>query len=383
MNKIFIYVILSFLLSLGSMPLIIHFCNKHNIFDYQDERKIHTGKISRLGGVGIALSFLVSAAVYLVFNKEISLIKSLPILVAGFIIFLFALLDDLLTLPATAKLIVQLIAAGIVTFSGFRFTQIFNWQLPLIISYILTFGWILGVINAYNLIDGLDGLCGTLSITAVITLGVLFQLAGNPEAGLCFILAGSILGFLCFNWPPAKLFMGDDGSQFLGFLISVIPLYTSSGDSFEFNKFLIMIIVTSFPVFDTIAAIWRRLRDKKPIMSPDKSHLHHKLLNLGYSKTQALYLIAFIQTLLCLVIVLSSFLGNLRGSTVLFEALVFMVIFFSVIHYTNRAVTRKNSILFDSQNVVNTVPKPEELKSKETKSEEPKADEKKEEKKEE
>ena len=135
--------------------------------------------------------------------------------------------------------------------------------------------------------------------------------------------------------------MGDDGSQFLGFMIAVIPLYTSSGNSFEFNKFLIMIIVTSFPVFDTIAAIWRRLRDHKPIMSPDRSHLHHKLLNLGYSKTQALYLIAFIQTLLCLVVVLSSFLGNLRGSTVLFEALVFMVIFFSVIHYTNRAVYRK------------------------------------------
>lgn len=380
MNKIFIFVILSFLLSLGSMPIIIHFCNKHNLFDYQDERKIHTGKISRLGGVGIALSFLISAAVYLVFNKQISLVGSLPILVAGFIIFLFALLDDLLTLPPKAKLLVQLIAAGIVTFSGFRFTQIFNWHLPLVISYILTFGWIIGVINAYNLIDGLDGLCGTLSITAVITLGVLFQLANNPEAGLCFILAGSILGFLCFNWPPAKLFMGDDGSQFLGFLIAVIPLYTSSGNSFEFNKFLIMIIVTSFPVFDTIAAIWRRLRDKKPIMSPDKSHLHHKLLNLGYSKTQALYLIAFIQILLCLVVILSSFLGNLRGSTVLFEALVFMVIFFSVIHYTNRAVNRKNKALFDPQNIVDTVPKPEELKE-ETKSEEPKADEKKEEEK--
>ncbi len=174
MNKIFIFVILSFLLSLGSMPVIIHFCNRHNLFDYQDSRKIHSGNISRLGGVGIALSFLISAAIYLVFNKQINLMDSLPILVAGFIIFLFALLDDLLTLPPTAKLIVQLIAAGIVTFSGFRFTQIFNWHLPLIISYVLTFGWILGVINAYNLIDGLDGLCGTLSITAVTTLGVLF-----------------------------------------------------------------------------------------------------------------------------------------------------------------------------------------------------------------
>ncbi|MBO4859696.1 MAG: undecaprenyl/decaprenyl-phosphate alpha-N-acetylglucosaminyl 1-phosphate transferase [Treponema sp.] len=360
MNKIFIFVILSFLLSLGSMPVIIHFCNRHNIFDYQDSRKIHSGNISRLGGVGIALSFLISAAIYLVFNKQINLMDSLPILVAGFIIFLFALLDDLLTLPATAKLIVQLIAAGIVTFSGFRFTQIFNWHLPLIVSYVLTFGWIIGVINAYNLIDGLDGLCGTLSITAVTTLGVLFQLSQNHEAGLCFILAGSILGFLCFNWPPAKLFMGDDGSQFLGFLIATIPLYTSSGPSFEFNKFLIMIIITSFPVFDTIAAIWRRIRDHKPIMSPDRSHLHHKLLNLGYTGRQALYLIAFIQTLLCLVVILSSFIGNLRGSTVLFEALIFMVIFFSVIHYTNRAVNRKNKAAAEAVNQAPANPAAEE-----------------------
>ena len=340
MNKIFIFVILSFLLSLGSMPIIIHFCNKHNIFDYQDERKIHTGKISRLGGVGIALSFLISAAVYLVFNREISLVGSLPILVAGFIIFLFALLDDLLTLPPTAKLIVQLIAAGIVTLSGFRFTQIFNWHLPLIISYILTFGWIIGVINAYNLIDGLDGLCGTLSITTVLTLGVLFLLAKNPEAGLCFILAGSILGFLCFNWPPAKLFMGDDGSQFLGFMIATIPLYTSS-DIFEYNKFLIMLILTAFPVFDTIAAIWRRLRDKRPIMSPDKSHLHHKLLNIGYTKRQVLHLVAFIQLLLCGMVIISFFIGKLKGTAMLLEGFIFMIIFFSVIHYTNRAINRK------------------------------------------
>ena len=114
-------------------------------------------------------------------------------------------------------------------------------------------------------------------------------------------------------------------------------------------------------------------------MSPDKSHLHHKLLNLGYSKTQALYLIAFIQTLLCLVVVLSSFLGNLRGSTVLFEALVFMVIFFSVIHYTNRAVNRKNNALFGpiKPEIEAEEEKPEEAKTEESKADETKEEEKK------
>ena len=335
-----LFIVLSIVLSLISMPIIIHFCNKHNIYDYQDSRKIHSGNISRLGGVGIVFSFITSAALYLVFTTQLSVLKSLPILIAAFIIFGFGFLDDILTLPAWLKLAVQLAAAGLVTFNGYRFTQIFGWMLPTWVSYILTFGWIVGVINAYNLIDGLDGLCGSLSFSAVITLGVLYSLSSNMEAGLCFILAGAIIGFLCFNWPPAKLFMGDDGSQFLGFMVATIPLYSSS-DIFEYNKFLILLILTAFPVFDTIAAIWRRLRDKRPIMSPDRSHLHHKLLNIGYTKRQALRLIVFIQVLLCTMVILSFFIGKLKGTAMLLEGFIFMVIFFSVIHYTNRAINRK------------------------------------------
>ena len=335
-----LFIVLSIVLSILSMPIIIHFCNKHNIYDYQDARKIHSGNISRLGGVGIVFSFITSAALYLVFTTQLSVTKSLPILIAGFIIFAFGILDDVLTLPAWLKLIVQLTAAGLVTFNGYRFTQIFGWILPTPVSFILTFGWIVGVINAYNLIDGLDGLCGSLSFSAVVTLGVLYSLSSNMEAGLCFILGGAIFGFLCFNWPPAKLFMGDDGSQFLGFMVATIPLYSSS-DIFEYNKFLILLILTAFPVFDTIAAIWRRLRDKRPIMSPDRSHLHHKLLNIGYTKRQALRLIVFIQVLLCTMVILSFFIGKLKGTAMLLEGFIFMVIFFSVIHYTNRAINRK------------------------------------------
>ena len=154
------------------------------------------------------------------------------------------------------------------------------------------------------------------------------------------MLAASIFGFLCFNWPPAKIFMGDAGSQFLGFMISVFPLFDSS-DIFEHNKFLIMIVVTSFPVFDTIAAIWRRIRDKRPIMSPDRAHLHHKLLNMGYSKKTALYLMCFLQLLLCGSVIISYFLGAIRGMALLLESLVFVVLFFSFIHYTNRAIILK------------------------------------------
>ena len=334
-----IFIALAGLLSIVSMPVIIKLCKKFSLYDYQNARKIHSGNIPRLGGVGIFSSFVISAIVYLVKVNPSNLNRILPILIAGTIVFTFALLDDLLTLPALAKLIVQLIAVSVVVFNGFTFKQIFSWVLPAPVSLILTFCWILGVINAYNLIDGLDGLCGSFSISTILTLGVLYTLTGNPEAILCFILA-SIFGFLCFNWPPAKLFMGDAGSQFLGFMISVFPLFDSS-NVFEFNKLLIMLVITAFPVFDTIAAIWRRIRDKKPIMSADRSHLHHKLLNMGYSKKGALYLLCFLQILLCISVVISYFLGARRGMALLIESTAFVTLFFSFVHYTNRAVILK------------------------------------------
>ena len=336
-----IFIALSGVLSFASMPLIIFLCRKYCLYDYQSARKIHSGNIPRLGGIGIFLAFIIaSMAFFLTNNKIDDFGRFLPLIIAGTIVFIFAVVDDIFNLPALIKLIVQLIAVSVVVFNGFRFKQIFGWVLPLPVSFILSFGWILGVINAYNLIDGLDGLCGSFSISAILTLGTLYSLSGNSESTLCFILAAAVLGFLCFNWPPAKLFMGDAGSQFLGFTIAVFPLFESN-DVFEYNKFLIMIVITAFPVFDTIAAIWRRIRDKKSIMSPDRSHLHHKLLNMGYTPKKALFLLCFLQILLCLSVVISYFLGAKRGMALLIESTAFVTLFFSFVHYTNRAIIAK------------------------------------------
>lgn len=335
-----LFIGLSLVLSVISMPVIIGICKKFGLYDYHDERKIHSGDIPRLGGVGIVFSFVVSILIFLITRDSLNTIDNLLVLIAAGIIFVFAIVDDILNLPALVKLIVQLVAVSIVTFNGYHFTQIFGWHLPNAFAIILTFGWILGVTNAYNLIDGLDGLCGSLSITALTTMGILYQLSGNSESAICFILAAAIFGFLCFNWPPAKIFMGDNGSQFLGFMIATLPLY-STGDIFEYNKFLIMLVLTSFAVFDTIAAIWRRTRDKKPIMAGDKSHLHHKLLNMGYSKKSALYLIVFLQVLLCISVIVSYYLGTNKGMALLLESFAFMVLFFSIIHYTNLKVTKQ------------------------------------------
>ena len=321
------------------MPVIIKFCQKKELYDFHDERKIHSGNIPRLGGIGIVAGFIICALVFLLLNKDVSTLNTAPVLISGFIIFAFALLDDIFTFPAIVKLIVQLVATSIVSFSGYRFTQIFGWHLPYAFSIILTFGWVLGLINAYNLIDGLDGLCGSLSITSIITLGILYCLSGTQEYVICFILAAAILGFLCFNWPPAKIFMGDCGAQFLGFMIAIMPLF-SSGEVFEFNKFFIMVVLTSFPVFDTIAAIWRRLRDHRPIMSPDKAHLHHKLLNIGYTGRGALFFVFTLQVIICASTILSFYLGKLQGTAVLGLSIIFIIWIFATLHYSNRGVNR-------------------------------------------
>ena len=137
--------------------------------------------------------------------------------------------------------------------------------------------------------------------------------------------------------------MGDNGSQTLGFIIAVIPLYTSN-DVFEYNKFLIVITLTSLPLFDMIAAIWRRLRDKKPIMSPDRSHLHHKLLNLGYSSKSSLLMMVSLQILICVSIVISYYLGNKKGTALLLELLCFIILFFSIVHFANRNKIKSQDI---------------------------------------
>lgn len=339
----FVISLVAFLISLLSMPIIIKFSTKFNIFDYQDARKIHSGNISRLGGVGIAISFFVCTAVYFLITDASLFIEYLPIISAGLIIFVFGFIDDIVTLRAIVKLLIQIVATCLVIFSGNRFTQIGPWQIPSALSYIFTFCWVIGVVNAFNLIDGLDGLCGSLAFTTTLTLGIIYTLSGNNISVICFILAASILGFLCFNWPPAKLFMGDCGSQFLGFMLATLPLIPADS-VIEFNKFLIIASVAAFPIFDTIAAIWRRIRDKRPIMSPDKSHLHHKLLNMGYTKKSSLYLVVFIQLLLCSLVIISYLLGTYKGMMVLLLTLFFVTLFFTFIHYTNQAILKRKSM---------------------------------------
>lgn len=347
-------VAISFVLSTGLIPLVIFLCNKLGWYDKFDERKIHKGNIPRLGGVGIMIAFVVSTIIYYFMTPENHVEHVLPILIAGSIIFVFALLDDIFDFPAKVKLLFQVIATVIVLFNGFRFKYIFEWQLPVWFSYIISFFWIIGIINALNLIDGLDGLCGGLSLLIIGSLGVIFFCAeaidAKASAAVCFIMAAAILGFLVWNKPPAKIFMGDGGSQVMGFMIAVLPLFDSTSN-FNYNKLLVMIVLVAIPMLDTIAAMWRRTREHRSFMSPDSRHIHHKLIALGFTKVQTLIFLLSIQTCLCLAAGLGMYLREDKGAILLIVVFVFMVTFYSSIHFIYYTVTKNQPVdIKDLQN---------------------------------
>ncbi|WP_051169976.1 MraY family glycosyltransferase [Treponema socranskii] len=332
--------VLSFVLSACSFPFIIALCKRYRLYDPISARKIHSGNIPRLGGIGIVSAYYISLCVYSLILKRLSLLILLPIFISGIIIFAFGILDDLRAMPPVYKLIAQIIAACIVIYGGFEYRQIFGIILPRWISIPFTILWIIGIVNAYNLIDGLDGLCGGLVVLTTLTLFILFHKIANPIAGLFLLIAAAVFGFLLFNEPPAKIFMGDGGSQFLGFIVATAPLCFAS-EPFEFNKLLIMFVLISIPMLDTIAAIWRRVRDHRPIMTPDRAHLHHKLLNIGFTAKQAMITLVSIQAILCSAVCFTIYLNKTQSTVLLSIAYAFMIFFFSMIHFINRAVNKR------------------------------------------
>ena len=343
----------AFVISLVSMPLIIRLCHRMEWFDDQDHRKIHTGTIGRLGGLGFFLAFSISSVVFtLIMRTNIDLpfswsFRILFVLAAGFIIFAFGIWDDLHNLHAHNKIVIQLIAALLVLAADFTFRKI---AIPFadgslkfgLFRYPLTLVWIVGVINAVNMIDGSDGLAGGITAIASVSFGLLFLMWDNPQAAMySFVLAGAICGFLMVNLPPARLFMGDGGSQFLGFMVAVLPLIDQGAGEGSISLAHAGVIL-AIPIFDTFAAVWRRLRDKRHIFSPDRAHLHHKLLNLGFNSRSLLWILYGLQVALSAIAVASTKYSQELGLVFLVSALIIITLFFAVIHYANRYVNRKN-----------------------------------------
>ncbi len=302
--------LLAFITAFVITPYTIRLAKKVGAIDMPADRRVNKKPMPRLGGLAVIAGFLVSA-IYLVITMNIekkinfaeeNLNKKLFGCFLGIIVLgITCYIDDVKSIKPLTKLAGQTIAAVIVVCSG---VLIDNFTIPFkensvmlneVFSFILTVGWIIGITNAINLIDGLDGLSSGITLISCISLLIIFALNESPLIAIVLItaLAGAIVGFLPYNFSPAKTFIGDVGSNFMGFSLAVISIL---GVAKTYTAIVIVapIIVLALPIFDTLWAIIRRIvktKSIKGVFKADKGHLHHKLMAKGYTQKQAVLIL--------------------------------------------------------------------------------------------
>lgn len=299
-----IVLILTYLL----VPINRRLSVRFGIMDKPDSRKIHKEATALSGGLSFAIPILLMQLVFSMLPiGQVFADQTRKLILMGFITLMVGLMDDKYESSARFKLIYQILLAVIMYFSGFQITTMTNplgseFQLG-VISFPITVFWYLLVINALNFIDGLDGLAAGITVIISLLLSVLGMMGDNPFVAFnSAIMAAGALSFLRYNFYPASIFMGDSGSLFLGLNIAAI----SSAGNMQFKgitamTLLVPIIALLLPLFDIFLAVFRRLKNRSNIFKPDKSHLHHKMLDLGLSqKTVALiaYFITFLFALI-------------------------------------------------------------------------------------
>lgn len=273
-----------------SVPLAERLAFKLGAIDEPDARKVHNGPMPRLGGIAIFAGFLVAVLAVVKVQGPYW-----GIIIGGVIVFLVGVLDDIYSLSPWAKLLGQVVAAGVAVYAGVTVHFMTNPFDGLIylgkLGVPLTLLWIIGITNAVNLIDGLDGLAAGVSGIAALTMGIVaFRQEELLVALVSFILVGAVLGFLPHNFHPARIFMGDAGALFLGFILSCLAVVGLAKSAAIISLF-IPIVILGIPIFDTFFAIIRRINKKVPIFKPDRNHLHHRLMALGYSHRQSVLII--------------------------------------------------------------------------------------------
>lgn len=266
------------------------------------ERHVHTRAIPRLGGVAIALSALAPVLTLLFVDSSVAgFIRQGPglvfgLLAGGAIMCALGALDDIRGLSVTVKLTVQVLTAAMAYWAGFRIDGIaLPFAGPISLSYFglpFTVLWIVGVTNAVNLIDGLDGLAAGVVFFAAVS-SFMVALLGGPSAGTIFValmmasLMGTLLGFLAYNFNPARIFMGDSGSYFLGYLLATSSIMAPLQKASTAVSLLVPIVALGVPIFDTLFSMARRLVQRRPVFSPDRGHIHHRLIDTGITHRRA------------------------------------------------------------------------------------------------
>jgi UDP-GlcNAc:undecaprenyl-phosphate/decaprenyl-phosphate GlcNAc-1-phosphate transferase len=311
--------ITSFVIAFLIVPVIIKYSLRKNLVDIPGRRKIHKKITPSMGGIAIFIGFFTSSLIWIDI-QGLGYIKF--ILVALFVIFFIGVRDDLVPLRAMVKLIGQIMAASLVIFLfDLRIKTFYGlfglFELPVSVSYIVTYFTIIVITNSFNLIDGLDGLAGTIAIVALLAFGVWFFMAGDEIfSRLSFAMLGAIFAFLIFNWEPSEVFMGDTGALVIGMMLAILSIHFINVNyslpamtPYKFNGSVgTAACIIIIPLVDTLRIVILRISKGQSPFRPDKSHIHHAIMRLGMTHSQTTLILASVQALyIVLAIVFNQF----------------------------------------------------------------------------
>lgn len=332
----------AFVVAMIVMPPLIRIIYRFKLFDLPDGRKEHVAPVPTMGGIASITGMAIGCMLWFQFTKDIftvSFFFSIVVLLA------IGIMDDLKNLSARYKFAIQIAVALLIAFSGVRITS-FNGlfginELSISAQYTFTILAVVGITNAFNLIDGIDGLAGGLGFMSLVILGIFLTLSGDSNnAIVAFALSGGLLGFLYYNFNPAKIFMGDTGSLVLGFVISVLCIKLMQlNDTLAFpvlpHVSIFALSIVLIPVFDTLRVFALRIWNGRSPFSPDKNHIHHLLTNNGWGHSISAKILCGVHAL---VLVLGYFLKNvspLSGLAVLMALMFVTIVIFQKLSVPN------------------------------------------------
>ena len=324
--------IVSFAFTFATTPLVRRFAFKIGAIDIpKDNRRMHKKPTPRIGGLAIIFGFTVATLCFAQPSRQLD-----GTLSGAAIIAIMGVIDDCKNLPAKLKFVIQIIAALVVVFAGDIKIDVFTnpnflsdnpyWVLPEWLSVTLTVIWIVFITNAVNFIDGLDGLAAGVSAIMSISLVFISIRVGEYSIAILGIaLMGSCFGFLPFNFNPAKIFMGDTGSTFLGFMLATLSIQ-GVFKSYAVISFAVPLLILGLPLFDALFAMIRRILRGQSPMTADRGHLHHRLVDMGFSQKQTVFILYAISGVLGITAVLLAESGVLRALLLVICVLILLLI---------------------------------------------------------
>ena len=333
--------LVAFVVAAAVTPAAIKIAPKIGAMDIpKDERRMHKKPMPRFGGIAIYLGIMVALAVFALKDKGIT-----SVMTGCTLIYMLGLIDDLKDLKPLVKLCGQIVCATVVYIMGVRIEFITNYFGPGnmafgdVACFIITVLWLIAITNAVNLIDGLDGLAAGIAAISALCIGYVAYIHGQYVPTLAMMaIAGAALGFLPYNFNPAKIFMGDSGSELLGFSIAAVSIL-GTVKSATIVVVIIPALVLGLPIFDTVMAIFRRLAKHQSIGTADKEHLHHRIMKAGFGQKRAVMILYCISGIMGIVAVLYS-----RGLTVEYlglTAVAIMLIYVLLSDTGNRNISLK------------------------------------------